>query len=156
MTANSDAYYQYSCRQGEDIFLVVSPLAEGVDKFMERVNELRGKIPNPSGSVPPADTYRKPTSEYSENAPQNTTEVKSFQIESLEFVGKERWLAKGGNFKKFGVTVFKEVLAAAGILASLSMEKPNNPSGTWYAHYSERIGEDGKSKPDKVLELVKG
>src|SRR5690606_30826404 len=80
----------------------------------------------------------------------------SFPVESIQLAsGGEhpRWVVKGGNFKKFGVTCWPEVLESAGILNKLDPLKENKPQGNWTAFYSERMGEDGQSKPDKITRL---
>ena len=64
-----------------------------------------------------------------------------------------RWVVKGGNFLKYGVTCWPEVLEAAGIAEKLDPLKENTPRGLWVAHYSERQTEDGRWAPDKVLRL---
>lgn len=83
---------------------------------------------------------------------------KSFELESIQLAaGGEhpRWVVKGGNFKKFGVTCWPEVLDAAGIAEKLDPMKENKPKGRWQARYVERENDEGRLVPDKVVELVK-
>ncbi len=63
-----------------------------------------------------------------------------------------RWVVQGGNFKKFGITCWPEVLEAAGIMEHLDPVSDNNPQGNWQAVYVNKVGED---KPDKVILLEK-
>lgn len=63
--------------------------------------------------------------------------------------GKAYWRVKGGEFQKWGVIVYPEVLEAAG-LADLNPLKPFSEPG-WVAHYS--LKENGK--PKKVIRLEK-
>ncbi len=81
---------------------------------------------------------------------------KSFPVESFSLAaGGEhpRWTIKGGNFKKFGVTCWPEVLVAAGVMEHLDPMKDNKPKGNWVAYYIERENEDGKQVPDKVVRV---
>jgi hypothetical protein len=83
---------------------------------------------------------------------------KYFEVESIKLAaGGEhpRWVVKGGNFKKFGVTCWPETLEAAGIGEKLDPLKDNKPKGNWMAHYTERQNDDGKWVPEKVTRLVK-
>jgi len=66
-----------------------------------------------------------------------------------------RWVVKGGNFKKFGVTCWPETLEAAGVAEKLDPLKDNKPKGDWIAHYTERQNDEGKWVPDKVTRLEK-
>ncbi|MCW5873806.1 MAG: hypothetical protein KIS88_04095 [Anaerolineales bacterium] len=84
---------------------------------------------------------------------------KAFELESIQLAaGGEhpRWVVKGGNFKKFGVTCWPEVLEAAGIVEKLDPMKENKPKGRWLARYVERENDEGRLVPDKVVELVPG
>lgn len=83
---------------------------------------------------------------------------KFFDVDSIKLAaGGEhpRWVVKGGNFKKFGVTCWPETLEAARIGEKLDPLKDNKPKGNWLAHYTERQNDDGKWVPDKVTKLVK-
>ena len=83
---------------------------------------------------------------------------KSFEVESIKLAAggdHPRWVVKGGNFKKFGVTCWPETLEAAGVAEKLDPLKDNKPKGTWMAHYNERQNDEGKWVPDKVSKLVK-
>lgn len=83
---------------------------------------------------------------------------KLFEVEKIQLAAggeNPRWVVKGGNFKKFGVTCWPEVLEAAGIAAALDPMKENAPKGRWLAKYTERENDEGRLVPDKVTELVK-
>lgn len=83
---------------------------------------------------------------------------RSFEVDRIQLAaGGEhpRWVVKGGNFKKFGVTCWPEVLQAAGLTEVLDPMKENKPRGRWLAHYVLRENDDGRLVPDKVTELVK-
>jgi hypothetical protein len=83
---------------------------------------------------------------------------KSFEVESIKLAAggdHPRWVVKGGNFKKFGVTCWPETLEAAGIAEKLDPLKDNKPKGNWVAHYNERENDEGKWVPDKVVSLEK-
>lgn len=89
---------------------------------------------------------------------QQTMADKSFELESILLAaGGEhpRWVVKGGNFKKFGVTCWPEVLEAAGIAEKLDPLKENKPKGRWLAKYVERENDEGRWVPDKVVSLMK-
>lgn len=80
---------------------------------------------------------------------------KVFEVESIKLAAggdHPRWVVKGGNFKKFGVTCWPEMLEAAG-LEKLDPLKENKPKGKWVAHYNERENDEGKWVPDKVVSL---
>jgi hypothetical protein len=82
----------------------------------------------------------------------------TFPVESIKLAAggdHPRWVVKGGNFKKFGVTCWPETLEAAGIAEKLDPLKDNKPKGRWMARYNERQNDEGRWVPDKVLELVK-
>lgn len=82
----------------------------------------------------------------------------SFPVESIKLAAggdHPRWVVKGGNFKKFGVTCWPETLEAAGIAEKLDPLKDNKPKGRWVARYNERQNDEGRWVPDKVVELVK-
>lgn len=86
---------------------------------------------------------------------QTTRNGKMFEVESIKLAAggdHPRWVVKGGNFKKFGVTCWPEMLEAAG-LEKLDPLKENKPKGKWVAHYNERENDEGKWVPDKVLNL---
>lgn len=99
--------------------------------------------------------------ENEEEATGNETETrngKSFEIESIKLAAggdHPRWVVKGGNFKKFGVTCWPETLEAAGLAAKLDPLKDNKPKGAWIAKYTERQNDEGRWVPDKVIALVK-
>jgi hypothetical protein len=83
---------------------------------------------------------------------------KSFEVENIKLAAggdHPRWVVKGGNFKKFGVTCWPETLEAAGVAEKLDPLKDNKSKGDWIAHYTERQNDEGKWVPDKVTKLVK-
>jgi hypothetical protein len=74
----------------------------------------------------------------------------SFPVDSITATvsdGKAYWRVKGGEFQKWGVIVYEEVLAAAG-LSEINPLKPYSEPGmvAWYV-----TKEDGK--PKKVTKL---
>lgn len=74
----------------------------------------------------------------------------SFLVDSITATvadGKAHWRVKGGEFQKWGVIVYEEILAAAG-LAELNPLRPYSEAGL-VAYYS--VKEDGK--PKKVTRL---
>lgn len=82
----------------------------------------------------------------------------SFPVESIKLAAggdHPRWVVKGGNFMKFGVTCWPETLEAAGIAEKLDPLKDNKPKGRWVARYNERQNDEGRWVPDKVVQLVK-
>jgi len=62
--------------------------------------------------------------------------------------GKVYWRVKGGEFQKWGVIVYSEVLDAAGLTERMNPLKPFTEAG-WVAHYT--LKENGK--PKKVTRL---
>ena len=62
-----------------------------------------------------------------------------------------RWVVQGGNFTKFGITCWPEVLEDAGIAEHLDPLTDNLPEGQWLAYYIE----NAQGKPDKVTKLVR-
>jgi hypothetical protein len=87
-----------------------------------------------------------------------TRNGREFEVESIQLAAggdHPRWVVKGGKFKKFGVTCWPETLEAAGIADKMDPLKENKPRGNWVAKFSERLNDEGKWVPDKVLALVK-
>lgn len=81
-----------------------------------------------------------------------TGPTQSFTAESLSATvddGKVYWKVRGGMFKKFGVTVWPETLAAAGFDADLSPLKSHDLTG-YTAVYV--LNEEGKAQ--KVIQLI--
>ena len=62
-----------------------------------------------------------------------------------------RWDVQGGNFTKYGITCWPEVLEEAGLNDVLDPMNDNLPEGQWLAYYVE----DDKQRPDKVTKLVR-
>ena len=80
----------------------------------------------------------------------------AFEVESIKLAaGGEhpRWVVKGGNFLKYGVTCWPETLEAAGVADKLDPLKENQPSESWLAYYTERQNDEGRWVPDKVVRL---
>lgn len=139
---------QWSMKFGEDIFVLRAKDGETQDEFLENVASFRASI---NAKFPPAAADPKYVAPVQGG-------VKQIPVESIQLAsGGEhpRWVVKGGNLKKFGVTCWPEVLEAAGILSKLDPMKENKPSGSWIAKYVEKAGDDGNMKPDKVVELVR-
>lgn len=83
---------------------------------------------------------------------------RSFEVDRIQLASggeNPRWVVKGGNFKKFGVTCWPEVLQAAGLTDALDPMKENKPRGRWLARYVLRENDEGRLVPDKITELVK-
>lgn len=72
------------------------------------------------------------------------------QITATVSDGKAYWRVKGGEFQKWGVIVYPEVIEAAGI-GELNPLKPFTEAG-WIASYT--LKENGK--PKKVTRLMRG
>jgi hypothetical protein len=82
----------------------------------------------------------------------------SFEIQSIKLAAggdHPRWVVRGGNFVKFGVTCWPETLEAAGLAEKLDPMKDNKPKGQWIAHYNERQNDEGRWVPDKVTRIAK-
>lgn len=82
--------------------------------------------------------------------PQAAIGPASFAVDSITATvadGKAYWRVKGGEYQKWGVIVYEEVLAAAG-LNDLNPLKPFTEAG-WVAYYSLKEG----NKPKKVTRL---
>lgn len=86
--------------------------------------------------------------------PQGTGEALTFKAEKLVATitdGKTYWKVKGGKFAQYGVSIWPEVIAAAGWDAdALKPTETYNLTG-YVAHYAL----NDKGKPGKVTELVK-
>jgi len=82
---------------------------------------------------------------------------KSFAVESIVLAsGGEhpRWVVKGGNFLKYGVTCWPETLEAAAIpVSKLDAVGVNTPKIPLMAVYVEKANDEGKLVPDKVVRL---
>ena len=82
-------------------------------------------------------------------------ETESIEVEAIEYVGKNRWVVKGGWATKHGITVWPEVLEAAG-LEGLPMDKEVKASPGWVATYTRKLKQDGSGlTADKVIRLEK-
>lgn len=68
----------------------------------------------------------------------------------------DRWVVIGGNFKQYGITVWPEVLEAAGIkVDKLKDRGENKPGVPLVAIYTEKANDEGRQVPDKVIEIRK-
>lgn len=130
------------------------------DDFIVRVTTFEGKLKAKGFSSKfakvAADTSSRPLPKLPDGAVKS--EIKSFDVESIKLASggdHPRWIVKGGNFKKFGVTCWPECLQEAGVLEHLDPMKDNKPQGNWIAWYQEKLGDDGKMKPDKIVRLEK-
>ena len=82
------------------------------------------------------------------------TELAGFMVDSITATvsdGKAYWRVKGGEFQKWGVIVYDEVLERAGLLATLNPLKPYSEPGM-VAYYS--LKENGK--PKKIIRFERG
>ena len=114
-------------------------------------------LPDALASAKDAGALENGESASSPQAAENR-DGKAFEVDSIKLAAggdHPRWVVKGGNFKKFGVTCWPETLQAAGIVAKLDPLKDNKPRGRWMARFVERLNEEGRWVPDKVTELVK-
>lgn len=112
-------------------------LLESIPRFEDELLEA-GYVPM-SVSIIPAQA-----------APATTSGPASFVVDKITATvddGKAYWRVKGGEFQKWGVIVYQEVLEAAG-LGELNPLKPFSEPGL-VAYYS--LKEDGK--PKKVTRL---
>lgn len=91
--------------------------------------------------------HRRPTAPAAPQPAANAAPtVGEFTIESIDYGGKtgsgaDLWKVRGGNFVKWGLPLYPETIAAAG----LSFDPANPPNATgWLARYQETP--DGKKK----------
>jgi len=83
---------------------------------------------------------------------QDGNETETIEVDSIEFVGKNRWVVKGGWATKFGITCWPEVLKEAGIYDKLKADEVNEPAGRWEATYSRKPKAEGEGMTaDKVI-----
>lgn len=106
-----------------------------------------GKQPEPitTTSLAPAATTAPNGQQLPEQADTQAFQASELCIDTHD--GKTYFKVKGGQFTKFGVTIWPETLAAAG----LAKPTANASLAGWTAHYTNKP--DGK--PDKVLKLEK-
>ena len=80
--------------------------------------------------------------------------LETIPVEEIEYVGKNRWVIKGGWAKQFGITCWPEVLEAADLLQHMKMDEPNKPHKEWVATYTKKPKKDGDGlTADKVIKL---
>ena len=78
----------------------------------------------------------------------------SIQVSNIKLASggdHPRWVVQGGNFTKYGVTCWPEVLEEAGLTDKLNALTDNLLEGQWLAYYVE----NEQGKPDKVTRLVR-
>jgi hypothetical protein len=87
----------------------------------------------------------------------NLLEYDAVKLMGSMYKGKPYWKVLGGQYSKFGVTVWPEVLEAAGIaMSTLDVSNENGYSLAGFkARYQMGPNEKGEMKPDKVYELVR-
>lgn len=87
------------------------------------------------------------------SSPDAETAVHTFAAETMTATvddGKVYWKVKGGQFQKFGVSIWPEALEAAGfVFDEMNPMKPVDLTG-WTAYYSTK--ENGQ--PKKVIKLT--
>ena len=134
--------FQWSVKldTGEIYLVRANEEIELISKVSSLKNYLSTKLPAPRAQA-------------NDNPPYDPHKTKFIAVDSIEFVGKDRWLVKGGNFVKYGITCFKEVLEAAGVLGKLKMDEVNKPHESWLAFYIEKQNDAGEWKPDKIVRL---
>ena len=94
----------------------------------------------------------QPTPEQAETPDRNgdlTIQVSNIKLASGG--DHPRWVVQGGNFTKYGITCWPEVLEEAGLTDKLNALTDNLPEGQWLAYYVE----NAQGKPDKVTKLVR-
>ena len=128
-------------------------LLERQGKFIERLTE-GGVVPHGKPVAPP-EGNGKPASlppAQPERVPDEEQGTQTFDAELL--IGstsgdKVYWKVQGGQFSKYGVTIWPEVLEAAGI-TNLDPAQTYNLAG-YTAYYVLK----DTGKPDKVVNLAK-
>lgn len=149
--------FQWSVRRGEDILVLsgdtFSELEKNIkDAGMEKYYEgymktFRQEFTQPQNGTP---------AQHQPAQSNGNGETESIEVESIEFVGKNRWVVRGGWATKYGITCWPEVLEKAGILEHLKMDELNEPKGDWIAIYSKKPKQDGDGMTaDKVIKLAK-
>ena len=142
-------------------------------QLLERIDAARTNLmkrgATPSGQSSPPTTHQEAPGQAQSAPPTVTTPPEaaaqhegslSFEAESLvgsTSEGKTYWKVKGGKFIKFGVTIWPEVLKAAGFDADIL-----NPAMTYdltgytatYLLNAEKSRPE-KEVPDKVVKLTK-
>ena len=118
-------------------------LLEALSRFEDELIE--------AGYVP-VETNRLASPGHS--ATPTSTDLAWFMVDSIAATvsdGKAYWRVKGGEFQKWGVIVYDEVLERAGLLAILNPLKPYSEPGM-VAYYS--LKENGK--PKKIVRFERG
>lgn len=112
-----------------------------------------------NGVSPTASALEHQTAPLPETVPNNnsgvgpshvTIEVTKVSIEMKD--GKPLWKLHGGQWEKFGVRVWPEVLDKAGVVHK-GRTKGGEVKG-WKATILVNTDKDGKQKPSKVVDLV--
>ena len=152
---------------GKGQFTIRTRAGEDGTQFMWRITGMLKKAGEQGWQpeIPQAPTQSVPSGSHVTTAPLAPPPVtgtasnassanggQSFEARTLSATvdsGKAYWKVKGGHFEKFGVTIYEEVLQAAGF-ANL------DPLKTYDLHgYTARFALKDDGKPSKVIQLVK-
>ncbi len=144
-------------------------LMERLKKFWDKLDDLH-ITPKPAASQPAAPAaaahIEKAIAEVTggtlpppaaKSAPQPAqAQLLEFAAETLEGSmnkGKVYWKVKGGQYNKYGVTVWPEVLATAFDPTTLDPATIYNMKG-YTARYQMGLNDKGVPVPEKVVELI--
>jgi hypothetical protein len=142
--------FQITSRYGSTPEKIVKTTKANIEAF----RALRQEFPRQFAPVAQPEPVRVPVSDSGNELP----EVNTFVAEKLDVSlhnGKYYFKVIGGKFTKYGVTVWDEVLKAAGL--QIDMSNPTNLPNIegWRADYITKE-KDGKTVPDKVTRLLPG
>ena len=152
LTRKDGMSVQFTLREGlqaDDAVKLFGVMQHMIDTALAKGWTVPGGKATAAVQVIPMSAQAAPAAPQSEH-PRIDNSALSFPVSTLGVTidnGKTYFKAKGGRFEKFGVTVWPEVLAAAGLDVS---NLPQKWAG-WTAYYS--VKEDGK--PEKVTKLEK-
>lgn len=136
--------FQLSNKIGDAIWLV---RGDTLEEFMTHYHEMTEFL---TSNFSPAPVVA-PNVAQSNNG---EVETDSIEVESIEFMGKNRWVVKGGWATQYGITCWPEVLEAAGLLEHLDMNGENVPHKAWNAIYTKKPKKEGDGMTaDKVIRL---
>ena len=83
-------------------------------------------------------------------------ELTTEKIETLKNKGRLSFKVKGGRYQKFGVTMWPEVLEAAGLkIADFPIGEEIDFRGYMAVYTNADANDEGKVYPDKIVKLVK-
>jgi hypothetical protein len=127
-----------------------------LDRFLHYMRE-KGWIfdGKSAGAAPEVIPTQEPTRQPIDDSGSDLPEIKSFYADSLSVSmnnGKYYYKVIGGVFKQYGVTVWPEVLTAAGLNVSEGQPVPNIAG--WKAEYIEEPGKEPGKKRMKVTRLL--